>query len=180
MDKVESFVKKGIYIGIAVFVLIWLVTLPENMHDLFGNIGNTVAATMLILCFYEKQIWRYNPLEKTPRLKQKYSGKIKYRWDEKNAEKNIEVWITQSLLKVRVKIKTDEIMSNSISSELLQENGQHVLYYTYITTPKSEYSDSNPIQYGTSRLVLCEDGKFEGIYWTSRKTKGDLYLNYYI
>ncbi len=176
MDKINSFLKKAVFVGIIIFLIRKTMIEPTSAYDLYGCISESVTASIIIICFYEKYLWRYNPFEKTPRLKDKYSGKIKYKFCGKSGEKNVEVFIKQSLLNIRVKIKTNEIVSDSIVSELVNENGQYILYYTYITTPKSEFSESNPIQYGTARLFFCEGEKLEGIYWTSRKTKGDIYL----
>lgn len=58
----------------------------------------------------------------------------------------------------------------------MEENEQYVLYYTYITNPKSKYSKENPIQYGTCRLLINSTDKLTGTYWTSRKTIGDMEL----
>lgn len=176
MDKINSFLKKALFIGIIIFLIRRTMIDAATVYDLYGCISESVTASLIVMYFYEKTLWRYNVFENTPRLKERYSGKIKYRYNGISGEKNIDFSVKQSLFTVKVEIKTDEIISDSIVSELVNENGQHVLYYTYITTPKSEYSDLNPIQYGTSRLVLCDDGRLEGIYWTSRNTKGDIYL----
>ena len=56
----------------------------------------------------------------------------------------------------------------------MNENGEYVLYYTYITNPKSRYSTDNPVQYGTCRMTIQSDGLLTGNYWTTRKTKGDI------
>src|SRR5690606_41933959 len=90
--------------------------------------------------------------------------------------KNIEVYVSQSLFRINIQLVTDEIASSTITSNIVQENGNYVLYYTYITNPKSKFSDENPIQYGTSRFIIDEPKRLNGSYWTSRKTIGDIYL----
>ncbi|HHY08835.1 MAG TPA: hypothetical protein GX530_10075 [Corynebacteriales bacterium] len=71
---------------------------------------------------------------------------------------------------------SSEYASTSIVSTIVCENGHYILYYTYITNPKSKYSERNPIQYGTCRLELDNTMELRGTYWTSRRTIGDIYL----
>lgn len=88
--------------------------------------------------------------------------------------KSIQINIKQSLLQTNVEIITNEISSQSITSSLVLENEQSILYYTYITSPKSRYSTNNPIQYGTCRIMIRDGELPVGTYWTSRQTKGDI------
>jgi hypothetical protein len=126
---------------------------------------------------YEKFLWRYNPLEKIPRLNKKYNGKIIYDYNGSHNEKEISIFINQTLLSIRITIKTNEITSNTISSNLLFENGEYVLYYNYITDPKSQYIQQNPIQRGTCRLIIDSEVELRGTYWTTQKTIGDIVLS---
>lgn len=101
---------------------------------------------------------------------------MKYLYNGTQGTKNIDIKISQTLTDVNVSIKSDEITSKSITSELVEENNQYVLYYTYITQPKSEFSDKNPIQYGTCKVLVDDVKEFHGVYWTTSKTKGDIYF----
>ena len=92
-------------------------------------------------------------------------------------EKKIKVFIKQTLLNISIKIKTDEMNSISLNGYIVLENEEYILYYTYITNPKSEFSQNNPIQYGTCRLTIDSVLKFNGNYWNSRGNIGDIYLN---
>ena len=106
----------------------------------------------------------------------RYCGNIEYKFNGAYETKESVVEVKQTLLSTAVKITTDEITSNTIVSSLIQENGDYVLYYTYITNPKSKFSEENPIQYGTCRLTVDNDTELCGTYWTSRKTVGDIHL----
>lgn len=75
-----------------------------------------------------------------------------------------------------MQITTNEITSNTIVANLVEENEEYILYYTYITNPKSKYSKENPIQHGTCRLMLSNKDYLTGSYWTSRQTIGDIEL----
>lgn len=73
-----------------------------------------------------------------------YSGFIEYSYNGTFDKKEATIKISQSLLSTNVKIATDEITSNTIASSIVFENSEYVLYYNYITNPKSKYSKDNP------------------------------------
>ncbi len=149
----------------------------ETWYDYFGAAGEAISAATVLLFVYDKWLWKYNPFDSTPRLMGEYNGTIKYNYNSKNHRKSTKVTIKQTSLKIRVKITTNEITSNTITSDLIEENDEYVLYYTYITNPRSQYSTQNPIQHGTCRLVQIDENKLEGQYWTSRQTIGDITLS---
>ena len=76
-----------------------------------------------------------------------------------------------------MKLKSDETSSKTITSDLVEENGEFVLYYTYITNPLSRCSDENPIQVGTCKLVIDNINDIRGHYCTSRNTLGNLHFH---
>ena len=148
----------------------------ESWYDYFGAAGEAISFTTVILILYDKLLWKINPFDSTPKLSGEYTGTIEYTSNNQKKKKSTKVIITQTSLKVMVKITTNEITSNTIASNLVEENGEFVLYYTYITNPRSRYSDENPIQHGTCRLIKTGANTLEGQYWTSRKTIGDIKL----
>lgn len=165
----------GIISAIIFLVLIYFKG-AENIWDYGGLAGEAAGYSSILVLLYEKWIWRYNPLIKTPKLKKEYSGLLKYNYDNIPGEKDIDITIFQTLNNINIIIKTDEVTSNSITSELIEENNQYILYYTYLTQPKNEFIDNNPIQYGTAKLLIDNVNEFNGIYWTISKTKGDIYF----
>lgn len=175
-ENVNKFLSKGLWVSIALFVIRCLIFEPVSAYDYFGASGEAIAVTLIVMGVYNVFLWKYNPFEKAPRLMGNYSGRIEYSFNGKAEIKDVNVVINQTVLALKVKIVTDEITSNTISSNLIKENDDYVLYYTYITNPKSKYCKGNPVQYGTCRLT--EQGEFElyGTYWTSRQTIGDIVL----
>ena len=80
-----------------------------------------------------------------------------------------------------VKIKTDEITSDTVTSDLVEEHNSWLLYYTYETIPQAAFSEKNPAQYGTTRLEIEKPQYYfetvkhlAGKYWTTGKTIGDM------
>ena len=105
-----------------------------------------------------------------------YKGIIEYNFNGAALKKDTLVKVKQTLLSIKIQITTNEITSNTIVGNLVEENEEYVHYYTYITNPKSKYSKENPIQYGTCRLLTNDNNRLVGTYWTSRQTIGDIEL----
>ena len=172
----KKIINLTVYIAVPVFILRWLFAEPESLYDLWGVVGEVCLVTSLCIVVYDKLIWRFNSFEKVPKIFGSYVGTLEYTYGGIKKSKEIKVEITQTLFNVSIKLFTDEITSKSVSSTILNENGDYALLYTYKTLPKSSVADHNPIQYGTCRLDIRKN-ELTGIYWTSRKTTGDLTLH---
>lgn len=176
-SKIKSLVKISATIAVLCFLLLYYLKKPSSINECWDLILEATGYSTLFIIFYEKILWRFNPLVKIPKLKKEYIGKLSYNFQGVSGEKSIEIFVEQTFLTVKIKLITDEIQSNTITSELLEENGQYVIYYTYITNPYSKYSEGNPIQIGSCKLIINNSKSLNGIYWTSRKTIGDVNLN---
>ena len=166
----------GLWAAIVLFVIRCIISMPEGTYEIFSCAGEAISIALILVGLYEKFLWRFNPFEKTPKIHGAYSGIIEYNYNDKSDNKRTNIVIKQSLLSIHVVITTNETTSYTIASNLIKDNGEYILYYTYITNPKNKYSDDNPIQYGTCRFNLTNVNELYGIYWTSRNTKGDIYL----
>ena len=169
-----KYLKKSLWVVIFLFTVRCTIKFPETPYECFGFAGEAISIALVIMTVYEKVLWKWNPLEKTPKIFGEYSAVLEYEFDGKIQKKKIKIIVEQSLLSTSIKIVTNEITSNSITSNFVNEKGEYVLYYTYITNPKSRYSTENPIQYGTCRMTIQSDGLLSGNYWTTRKTRGDI------
>jgi len=174
--SMKNFLMLGLWTSIVLYAIRCFISMPEGMYDIFCYAGEAIGVAVILLGLYEKLLWQFNPLDKTPRVKGAYNGIIEYNYNGKTEKKKSSITIKQSLLTITVRITTNEITSSTITSCLLEENGEHVLYYTYITYPKSKYSQENPVQYGTCRIPINGKGDLQGTYWTSRKTTGDIFI----
>lgn len=175
-NKTTKFITKGLWVALVLFVIRYLICNFNSLYDFIGAAGEVISITVIIMGLYSGFLWRYNPLEKTPKLMGEYNGVIEYNFSGTLEQKDTLVTIKQTLLSTKVQITTNEITSNTIVGNLVEENDEYILYYTYITNPKSKYSKENPIQYGTCRLSTNIKDKLIGTYWTSRKTIGDIEL----
>lgn len=175
--RVVNFFKKGLWVALCLLVLRYHIVSFKTIYDFVGACGEVISATLILMGFYCGFLWKYNPLEKVPNLAGKYSGIIEYNFEGSDGQKETNVEIKQTLLTISVRMTTNEITSRTITGNLIEENDEYVLYYTYITNPKGKHSEKNPMQYGTCRLQLDDKGNLIGTYWTSRKTIGDITLN---
>lgn len=175
-NKTIKFLSKGLWVALVLFVIRYLLWNFNSLYDFIGAAGEVVSVTIILMGIYSSILWRYNPLEKTPKLMGTYQGIIEYSFNGAAEEKETFVKIKQTLLSIKIQITTNEITSNTIVGNLVEENDEYVLYYTYITNPRSKYSKENPIQYGTCRLLTNNENHLSGTYWTSRQTIGDIEL----
>lgn len=176
-SKMEALIKLSGIIVLVIFIILYKLKIPESVLEYWDLILESSGYSVIAIVVYERYLWKYNPFVKIPRLKKKYMGILSYNYKGKFGEKNVEIEIKQSFLSTDVKLKSDEISSKTITSDLVEENGEFVLYYTYITNPLSRCSDENPIQVGTCKLVIDNINDIRGNYWTSRKTIGDLHFH---
>jgi hypothetical protein len=175
-DSIKKFLIIGLCVAIGLFILFYTITKPTGTYDIINCVSKAISLTVVLMGFYERFLWKFNFLDKTPQINGFYSGTIEYEYNNKPEMKKASIEINQSLLSVRVKIITNEITSSTIVGNLIIENEENILYYTYITNPKSKYSQDNPVQYGTCRLLTKNKNELQGTYWTSRQTKGDINL----
>lgn len=179
MDLWKSCTKYLIILFIILFFLCWwLCSLftPVTHNVMMNNTGYIITITFALFWIYERYLWKKLNFFKIPVMNSEYTGIIEYNFKNKENFKEIELSVKQTLFTTNIKIKTDEIVSNSITSKIVLENNEHILYYTYITNPKMKNSENNPIQYGACRLPLSNVEEIEGIYWTTRETRGDIKL----
>ncbi len=175
-SKMESLIKLSGIIIILIFVILYKFKMPKSVLAYWDLILESAGYSVVAIAVYERYLWKYNPFVKMPKLKKKYTGVLSYNYKGRSGEKVVEIEIKQSFLSTDVKLKSDEISSKTITSDLVEENGGFVLYYTYTTNPLSRHSEKNPIQIGTCKLLIDNIDSIKGSYWTNRKTIGDLTL----
>lgn len=175
-NRTIKFLSKSLWVALFLFVIRYLLCSFNSIYDFIGAAGEVISITTILMGIYCSFLWKYNPLEKTPKLMGTYRGVIEYCFNGVVDKKETIVIIKQTLLSIKISIKTNEIISNTIIGNFVEENDENVLYYTYITNPKSKYSKENPIQYSTCRLLINHVNHLSGTYWTSRQTIGDIEL----
>ena len=186
----KKFVSLSIWISIIVFVLRCLIgwkdlgTIIEEKkildcgYSLFGYAGEAIGiATVFMFCF-NKWWWKCKLLNiltgSMPILAKRYKGKIKFTWDNRDQERDSEIIIEQSFLRVTVKLVTNESYSNSVTAAIYDINGSKMLIYTYLNTPNGEIQNRSAMHYGTAMLIIDNTKHLSGNYFTGRKTCGSM------
>jgi len=172
----NNYIKIGLWLTALLLLARCAWSMPSGAYGFCSASGEAISIAFILLIFYEQWLWKFNPCERKPRLLKKYVGFIQYTFQGEQSSKLIDVSVTQTCSSVSIRIATDEITSKSVTSHLALENGEYVLYYTYITNPKDAKRDKNPIQYGTCRLIVDDHSRLHGFYWTTQKTRGDIYF----
>ena len=174
-DNAKRLLEYSIWIGAAALAILALLFKPADLQTWLEYAGYAVPVATGFALLYERWLWRWNPLEKTPRLAKLYDGMLHYKFDGNEESKPIEVRVKQSLLRIQVSAKTDMNSSNSISATITDEHGESILYYQYRTAPDLTTKRENPMQYGASRMRIdANDHHLRGSYWTDRPSRGDM------
>lgn len=172
----DKLIKFSVTISLIMLLILIYFQKPSSVIEYIETIGSAVGYLAIPTLVYERWGWKINPFDDTPKLKKSYQGFVRFNRDNNWQEKEIKVKISQTFTRTMIKIKTDEIISKSLISDIIFENGGYVLYYTYTTNPKSEYSNDNPIQIGSTKILIEDDKYLHGTYWTNRQTIGDIYF----
>lgn len=176
--KFKVLIRAAAVSAFVTFLLIWVIynLIFKKNIDLLDASSYAVSITTILLVFYEKWGWillsRFN---NTPTIYGQYTGTVNYVYKNEPGTKEVKVTIKQTYLTTKVFLQTDEISSSTLTGDIVNENGEEILYYTYLTNPKMQFSEKNPINRGTARLVI-NDQSLKGIYWTARQTGGDIDL----
>lgn len=177
-DRIKKLIPGIIVCAFVIFGVFNLFFPVKSLSDVWSYIGYAISIDSILVIFYSMFLWRLNPFEKLPRLKKYYKGEIhsNYKKAPNDGKKEIVVEIIQTLFSTRVITRTDINNSVSVYGTVVEENGQQVLYYTYLTNPNASTIKKNPIQYGTCRFVISDSKKIQGRYWTNIETSGDIIL----
>lgn len=174
-ERVKKYFVNLLWLALVFFVIRCLIAMPKNFYDVYSSIGETISITVIFACVYEKQLWRYNPFEKTPVLSKKYNGILKSSYD--NIEREVSLQIKQTLFSIQIILTTGESKSKSISSSLDDILGEQQLTYCYLNTPNAEVRHRSEIHYGTAMICVDNPKVLKGQYFTDRKTTGDMVFN---
>ena len=81
----------------------------------------------------------------------------------------VNLLLNSHLRLLKLKFKTGESSSHSITASIINDNGTQKLIYTYLNSPRAELQ--SPIHYGTVILDIDNPNQLEGNYYTNRGTK---------
>ena len=134
----------------------------------------STAITSGIVILYVTFLWRINPLEKVPKLRKEYKGKLISNYDD--IERDIQISVKQNLFETKINFKSEESSSKSITANFYDEYWTKILSFGYINNPKAIHKDRSPMHYGMCILEIKDKNNLEGQYFTDRCTRGDIIL----
>lgn len=172
--RIKHLVKVTTIVSLLCFLFIWFINAKFIKIDLLDRLSYAITLSTFFTAFYEHFLWKYFTFcNKLPKIFGEYKGNIDYYHKGQRGTKLIDVSIKQTYLTTKVFLTTDEITSSTLTSDIVNDNDEIILYYTYRTAPKMKFSKENPINLGTTRLVIKGE-ILEGNYWTARNTVGDI------
>ena len=174
-ERVKKYYFNLLWLALILFVIRCLISMPKTLYDVYGCIGETITITVILACIYEKWLWKYNPLRKTPVISKNYTGMLKS--SDENIEREASLQVKQTLFSIQIIFTTGESKSKSISSSIDDILGEQQLTYCYLNTPNAEVRHRSEIHYGTAMLCVDNPKELRGQYFTDRKTTGDMVFN---
>ena len=168
MERVKKYINYFCYIAIGIFVVLKFVIKCEDWLD---AISYAVSSTMILFAIYTSFIWKFNPLEKYPKLSKKYKGIIK---TEEYGEKEATFIVKHNLLYTNIKCETNESKSISSSFDITLRGEDWILTYNYLNEPNILERSHSDIHYGTCVLEVTNKEHITGKYYTDRKTVGEI------
>ncbi len=189
-EVVKKFVSISIWVTIILFSLRCAISwryLSAAINDnnyidfgylVFGYAGEAIGLATIFMACFNKWWWRWKPLNRLsngmPVLGKNYKGKICYKYNDSNHERESEIRIDQTFLNVMVKFRTLESSSTSVTATIETINNEKQLVFSYINIPKAEIQDRSAIHYGTAILKLDDPKHLIGNYYTSRLSRGSM------
>ena len=134
---------------------------------------------------FDRWLWKipllYPWFVPNPNLNGTFKGVLESLWIDpttgiEKPQIDIFIVVLQSASTIYIHFYTIESESVSLASSFVKsEDGCHYLMFTYRNEPKQGKRLQSPIHYGGTRLKISHDHRqLTGIYWTDRKTVGDM------
>jgi hypothetical protein len=176
-EQFIKLIKSFVWLGIVLLIIRCFFSRESlinnfSLYDVFGYIVESVGLSVILITFYERFLWRYNPFEATPVLKKRYKGVLRSTYDGLDLEATLE--IHQTLLTISIVLHTGESKSKSITASIEIILGEKQLTYCYLNTPNASVRNRSDIHYGTAMLCVDDVNKLKGQYFSDRKTTGDI------
>lgn len=179
-----------IYIIVIIVLLIFSInyyyTNRLDIKYMITSVSYSVTILSFLSFILKMWLWKLKFLQGyfilIPNLNGKWEGEIKSDWINPKTNKKIpaipvSIEIKQNLFHISIKVITKEMTSYSkvASFYIDKEQQQEQLFYTYTSIPLQSIQERSRIHYGSVVLDIG-DNCLSGIYWTNRKTSGDIHV----
>lgn len=157
------------------FILI-IAMKPGDDPIILIRIASIVAVIVfLMMILYTRVLWRVSPFNKLHNVIDiggKWQGSIIL---ENGTNYVVATVITQYLDDIKIKIKTDNFLNDSLVCKMHVDAQGSKLYAVYKSKPNGKVDSRDQIEYGTF-ILNCDEDFLEGLFFTSNKVVGRLEL----
>lgn len=186
-----------LFLTLGISAIIWFIIAYyknidiSNFPDYIKILPQVVTIDLILYSVFAKWLWKLkifqNWLVPFPDLNGTWEGFIFSNWQNPNDKLRIKkipaiLTIRQSFSNLSCKVKTSESTSFSYTEgfKIDEERQLRQLVYSYINRPRISISERSQAHDGTIVLdiLLGEEKKLKGEYWTSRKTTGEVVFRF--
>jgi hypothetical protein len=171
----------------SLFVLVIVISL-EHQYSAMG-IYKSAPMVLTILnaavFVFDRLLWKIPILHPwfvpNPNLNGTFKGNLQSSWvdpttDLRKSLIDTFVVVRQTAFTIHIRLYTAESESISLSSSFIKsDDGSQYLMCMYRNEPKQSARSQSPIHYGSCSLKISHNHlQLTGMYWTDRKTVGDM------
>ena len=165
----------SIFTVILCFILFVAMKPGDNPVALF-RIASIVATIVFVgMVLYTRVLWRVAPFSKMHNVIDiggKWRGHISM--DDGECIE-VETVVVQHLDDVKIKIKTNDFLNDSLACKMKVDAQGAKLYAVYKSKPNGKVGSKEQIEYGTF-IITCDEDFLEGMFFTSSRLAGQLEL----
>jgi len=165
----------AIFTVFLVFIL-FVAMKPGDNPEILIRIASIVAIIVFLgTILYTRVLWRvapFNKLHKVIDIGGKWQGVMSL---ENGVNYEVFTVITQHLDEVKINIKTNNFLNDSLACRIAVDSQGSKLYAVYKSKPNGKVDSRDQIEYGTF-IIKCDEDFLEGIFFTSNKLAGKLEL----
>lgn len=186
-----------VWVQIGSIIIIWIGVLFFSGTDLKINwdsikkLPDVVTIYVILAFIFTKWAWRWRIfrhwLVPFPDLQGTWRGTLESTWTDpatgqRIAPGEIIIVIKQTFASISCVLFTSESDSYSTTAQINRDDESDVLRltYNYTNRPRANVRNRSEIHDGAAilKVILKPTMKLEGEYWTSRKTTGDMSVNF--
>ncbi len=153
-----------------------------------GYYSYAVTAASIVLSLWNKWIWRWEWVQKLPRVPRSirgtWRGTLESAWKDPTTgqsppPKPVFLVIRQSATAVSAVLFTDESSSRSTMASLTEDGFGTTLTYIYLNRPQVRVEHRSRMHNGSAFLEVSgrPANRLRGRYWTDRDARGEFYFD---
>jgi hypothetical protein len=190
MKKEELKIIVSISIGLAMLLAFLYLTFNDlelNLKNGIRAISLGITATTIFWSVHFSWGWKLPLLNKIfyrPNLNGTWHGVLVSDWKDENGKtvnpRELFIVIRQSFLKIHFTTFTDNFVGVSYSETFYLSKDRGIKNVAYLFRKDTSQNNDEILQEGATelRLILADEKKLEGKYWSNRKTNGTIKVKF--